>query len=236
MILEVAGISVEVLKKKIKNLHLAVLPPDGAVRVSEPETFPDAAITMFVRTRLGWIRKQRETFEQQPRQSIRRYVSGESFYLWGRQYFLSVRYGNRGNSLTLSGDRAILTVRRTSTVKQRESFVREWYRSFLKTEIEKRLPFWERKTELFCSSWQTKYMTTLWGTCNTKTGKVWLNLQLAKKPLECLDYVILHELTHLKYRRHDDCYIAFLDAHMPYWREKRKTLNESTLDHLPMKL
>lgn len=230
----VANIPVEVVKKKIKNMHLSVLPPNGKVRVSAPENLSDESIIMFVRTKVGWIRKQQEKFELQPRQSERQYVSGETLYVWGRQYFLQVEYSYKGNSLALSGDKAILTVRKESTVKQRESFVNEWYRSLLKAEVEKYLPKWERITGLKCSGWQSRYMTTKWGTCNTVTGKIWLNLQLAKKPIECLEYVILHELAHLKVKNHGQEFVAILDQHMPYWREYKRQLNESKLDYLPI--
>ena len=228
----VANISVEVVKKNIKNLHLSVLPPDGKVRVSAPEALSDDAIAMFVRTKIGWIRKQQEKFELQPRQSERQYVSGETLYVWGRQYFLRVEYSYKGNSLVLSGDNAILTVRKESTVKQRETFVNEWYRTLLKAEVEKYLPKWERITGLQCSSWQSKYMTTKWGTCNTSTGKIWLNLQLAKKPIECLEYVILHELIHLKVRNHGPEFVTEMNRYMQNWREIRNQLNESKLDYL----
>jgi predicted metal-dependent hydrolase len=228
----VANIPVEVVKKNIKNLHLSVLPPDGKVRVSAPETLSDDAIAMFVRTKIGWIRKQQEKFELQPRQSVRQYVSGETLYVWGRQYFLRVEYSYKGNSLVLSGDNAILTVRKESTVKQRGTFVNEWYRTLLKAEVEKYLPKWERITGLQCSSWQSKYMTTKWGTCNTSTGKIWLNLQLAKKPIECLEYVILHELIHLKVRNHGPEFVAEMNRYMQNWREIRNQLNESKLDYL----
>ena len=230
----VANIPVEIIKRKIKNMHLSVLPPDGKVRVSAPDTLSDESIIMFVRTKVGWIRKQQEKFELQPRQSERQYVSGETLYVWGRQYFLQVEYSYKGNSLVLSGDKAILTVRKESTVKQREAFVNEWYRSLLKAEVEKYLTKWERITGLKCSSWQSKYMTTKWGTCNITTGKIWLNLQLAKKPIECLEYVILHELAHLKVKNHGQEFVAILDQHMPYWREYKRQLNESKLDYLPI--
>ena len=228
----VANIPVEVVKKNIKNLHLSVLPPDGKVRVSAPETLSDDAIAMFVRTKIGWIRKQQEKFELQPRQSERQYVSGETLYVWGRQYFLRVEYSYKGNALVLSGDNAILTVRKESTVKQRGTFVNEWYRTLLKAEVEKYLPKWERITGLQCSSWQSKYMTTKWGTCNTSTGKIWLNLQLAKKPIECLEYVILHELIHLKVRNHGPDFVTEMNRYMQNWHEIRNQLNESKLDYL----
>ena len=233
MDLEIAGIPVKVIKKDIKNLHLYVKPPDGHVEVSVPQHMSDDSITLFLRTRTGWIKKQQEKFREQPRQTEREYVSGETLYVWGKQYFLQVEYSNRKNALDFSGDRAILTVRKESTAKQRESFVNEWYRERLKAEIEKRLPRWESLTGLYCSGWQTKYMTTNWGTCNTKTGKIWINLQLAKKPFECLDYVLLHELAHLRVKDHGPAFIAILDEYMPYWRDVRKKLNDSTLDYLP---
>lgn len=232
MQIEVGGVLVEVEKKPIKNMHLYVVPPNGAVRVSVPEKMSDESIALFVRTRIGWVKKQRLKFQMQARQSVREYVSGETLYVWGRQYFLQVEYSYKGNTLTLSGNKALLTVRRESTAGQRENYVREWYRGLLKENIERYLPKWEQITGLHCSSWQTKYMTTRWGTCNTNSGKIWLNLQLAKKPEECLEYVILHELAHLKVRNHDKSFIAIMDAYMPYWREVRKQLNDSTLDYM----
>lgn len=228
----ISNIPVEVVRKNIKNMHLAVLPPDGKVRVSAPETISDEAIAMFVRTKLGWVKKQQEVFQQQPRQCERQYVSGETMYVWGRQYFLQVEYSYQGNSLELIGDKAILTVRKESSVKQREAFVNEWYRAKLKNEVAKYLPKWERITGLYCTSWQSKYMTTRWGTCNVTTGKIWINLQLAKKPIECLEYVILHELAHLKEKSHGPEFVAILDQHMPQWRERKKLLNESKLDYM----
>lgn len=230
MQIEISGIKIEIQKKNIKNLHLAVVPPDGKVRVSAPMHLSNESITMFVRTKLGWIKKQQAKFERQPRQSEREYVSGETLYLFGQQYFLRVEYSYKGNSLILEGNEAILTVRKESNAKQREAFVNEWYRSKLKEKIEIYLPKWENITGLRCESWQTKYMTTRWGTCNTNTGKIWLNLQLAKKPIECLEYVILHELAHLKVRNHGTEFVAILDQYMPYWRSIKKTLNDYILD------
>lgn len=232
MQMEISGIKIEVQKKNIKNLHLVVAPPEGKVRVSAPMHLSDESIAMFVRTKLGWIKKQQEKFKKQPRQTEREYVSGETLYVWGQQYFLRVDYSYKGNSLVLEGNEAILTVRKESTASQREAFVNEWYRALLKEKIETYLPKWEKITGLHCDSWQTKYMTTRWGTCNTNTGKIWLNLQLAKKPIECLEYVILHELTHLKVRNHSKEFVARMDQYMPYWREIKKLLNDLKLDYM----
>lgn len=229
--LNISGIPIEICKKNIKNVHLYVKPPNGMVTVSAPLAMSDEAIERFVRTKASWIKKQVAKFESQPRQSEREYVSGETLYVWGKQYYLQTEYGNR-NSLVLSGDKAILTVRNESTREQRDVFVREWYRELLKVEITRLLPKWERITGLNVTGWQTKYMTTRWGTCNVKTGKIWLNLQLAKKTMDSLEYVILHELIHLVEKNHNERFISLMDTYMPLWREVKSTLNEQTLDFM----
>lgn len=231
MMLNISGIPIEVCKKEIKNMHLYVKPPNGNVVVSAPLMMSDEAIERFVRTKASWIKKQVARFDNQPRQSKREYVSGETIYVWGKQYYLRTEYGSK-NSLVLSGDRAILTVRKESTAGQREHFVREWYRQLLKAEIARTLPKWEKTAGLKATGWQTKYMTTCWGTCNIKTGKIWINLQLAKKTQECLEYVILHELIHLVEKKHNERFVSLMDKYMPMWREIKVTLNSQTLDYM----
>jgi len=225
----IAGIDVQITRKKIKNMHLYVKPPDGAVSVSAPLYIKDDAIVNFVLTKADWIKAQQAKLAGQPRQKQRQYVSGETLYLWGKQYYLHVDHGSKC-SVELSGDTAKLTVRQNSTVEQRDSFVREWYRGQLKDETARLLPKWEAVTGLKCDTWQTKYMTSKWGTCNTATKKIWLNLQLAKKPVECLEYVILHELIHLRVKNHNAEFKTLMDKYMPLWKEIKKKLNEQALD------
>ncbi|MDR3001979.1 MAG: M48 family metallopeptidase [Fibromonadaceae bacterium] len=229
--LNISGIPIEVYKKNIKNMHLYVRPPNGNVTVSAPFTMSDNAIERFIRTKVSWIKKQVGKFNNQLRQSEREYVSGETLYVWGKQYYLQIKYGNK-NLLALTGDKAMLTIRKESTAEQHEKFIREWYRSLLKVEIAQVLPKWEKKTGLKVTSWQTKYMITRWGTCNKKTGKIWLNLQLAKKTPECLEYIILHELIHLIEKKHNERFVLLMDKYMPMWREVKVTLNDQTLDYM----
>lgn len=231
MLLIISGIPIEVCKKDIKNLHLYVKPPNGHVTVSAPLTMSDTAIEKFIRTKTSWIKQQIAKFENQPRQSEREYVSGETLFLWGKQYYLQVLYGNK-KSLVISKDRALLTVRKDSTPEQRQTFINEWYRTILKEEIARQLPKWEERIGLKASGWQIKYMTTRWGTCNTKTGKLWLNLQLAKKAPKCLEYIILHELIHLIEKNHNERFVLLMDKYMPMWREVKVTLNGQTLDYM----
>lgn len=227
----ISGIPIDIHKKNIKNMHLQIKPPNGQVVISAPLSMDDKAIEVYARTNLGWIKKQIEKFQQQPRSAKRQYISGETMYIWGKQYYLSFVPDSRKNSFKIQGNSIVLSMRKNSTVKQREKYIREQYRQLLKGEIEKILPKWEQITGLHCESWQIKYMITRWGTCNTEKKKLWFNLQLAQKPVECLEYVILHELIHLKERTHNSIFIAYMDMYMKNWREVRKELNDLRLDY-----
>jgi len=228
--LAIAGIPVEIQRKNIKNLHLYVLPPDGRVRISVPARLSDEAAAEFVRSKLDWIRRQQEKIAGRQHPEAPEYVSGENLTLFGKPYPLDVEYSSGKHSVQLSPDgrRVILNVKPDSTREQREKTVREWYRGLLMERIERLLPEWERITGLYCSSWQIKNMKTRWGTCNIQTRKIWLNLQLAKHPTECLEYVILHELAHLKAANHGKEFEAVLNRYMPDWRERKAVLNART--------
>lgn len=230
--MQIGGIAVSIARKDIKNLHLYVKPPAGRVEVSAPRAIADSAIAIFVRMHLGWIRRKRAELASQPRQTKREFVSGETLYFFGRQYFLQVDYSEHGNALVLSGNTAVLKVRKSSTAKQRERYVTEWYRIRLASEVERLMPKWEMTTGLKCVDWKIKNMTTRWGSCNVAKGRIWLNLQLAKKPLRALEYVILHELCHLKEKTHGRAFKAMMDSFMPNWREVRKELNDLILDYI----
>jgi len=227
MLLTISGILINVSKKSVKEMRLYVKPPNGNVTVSAPLSMSDEAIELFVRSKISWIKKQVERFDNQPRLSKRKYVSGETLYVWGEPYYLQVEHGGR-NSLVLSDDKAIFTVRKNSAAAQREKFIREWYRKQLKNEVERLLPKWEKITGLKCNSWQIKYMTTRWGTCKPKAKKICLNLQLAKKTPECLEYIILHELAHIIEKYHNERFKSFIGKYMPRWKEIKSTLNDQT--------
>jgi len=208
-------------------MHLSVLPPNGAVRISAPLSVSDETIRLFASSKISWIRTQQNKFTQQLRHSEREFVSGETIYIWGKSYDLQVEFSAKSNNFELDGEKAILTVRQESSVKQRENDVYEVLRKYLKDEISRLLPVWEQKTGLKSKQWIIKYMKTRWGTYSIKTGSISFNLQLIHKPVECLEYVIVHELGHIKHRNHGKGFIAYMDRHLPYWREVRKKLNAS---------
>lgn len=226
----ISGIHIDVHKKNIKNIHLQIKPPDGHVVISSPLAVDDSAIEIYARINLGFIRKSIAQFSEQSRASKRQYISGETVYILGKQYYLIFKPSTFKNGFEFSGQSIILSMNPKSTVKQREAYVKEEFRKILKAEIRTRLSKWESLTGLECNSWQTKYMITKWGSCSIEKRKLWFNLQLVQKTSACLDYIILHELTHLITRKHDGEFIAHMDKFMPHWREIKKELNNSRLD------
>lgn len=225
----VNGISINVIKKGIKNVHLYVKPPDGEVMLTCPYDYPDENIALFVRTKLGWIRKKRQEYLAQPRQTKREYVSGETVYLWGKQYFLQVDYDARNYKISINGDKVHFVVRNNSTAEQRHNVFTEWYRGIFKKELARLIPKWEKITGFECSDYKVQNMRSKWGTCNHYTRKITLNLQLVKKDFACVEFVILHELTHIKEQNHNKKFVQIMDSHMPNWRELRDSLNSQYL-------
>ena len=226
----VGGIDIMVVKKDIKNMHLSVLPPDGKVRITTPTSTSDETIRLFAMTKLTWMKTQIAKFEHQPRQTEREYVTGESHYFWGKRYRLQVAYTTKVNNLRFIGNTAILTVHEGSTVKQRENFMNEWYRAELKKRIPPLIEHWERILGVKVTDFGVKNMRTRWGTCNTTAARIWVNLQLAKKPPKCLEYIVLHETLHLIEKNHGKNFVALMDLHMPDWRTTKGLLNGFVLD------
>ena len=225
----VSNIEIEINKKSIKNMHLSVLPPHGKVRVSAPIDVKDEVIQVFVITKIGWIKKQIEKFENQLRQTEREYVSGESHYVWGRRYRMEIRH-NHANNVEIKGNKLILTVREASTTQQRENVLTEWYREQLNEKLPELVEKWEEIIGVKVESVRVKNMLTRWGSCNTKDKRVWINLQLAKKPIECLEYVVVHELVHLLEKNHNSVFIEYMDKFLPDWRVTKDELNSFIMD------
>ena len=225
------GIAISVTRKPIKNMYIRVVPPDGRVQVTVPYTVSEDAVRRFAISRISWIKKQKKSFEEQPRQTKRQYVTGESYYLWGRRYRLDVCYSNTRNQVELSGGKLILQVRKESTFKQRQYIMNEWYRRQMKQTVPDVLAKCEKIVGVQADEWYIKNMRTKWGTCNIEKKRIWLNLQLAKKTPECLEYVIIHELVHLLERNHNDKFCEYMDCFCPNWREVKANLNQQMLDY-----
>ena len=229
----VADLDVEIIQKDIKNIHLAVYPPTGRVRLAAPIDVNDETLRLFVLSKLPWIRKQQRKFLIQNRQTPRQYVNRESHFFMGRKYLLRVHESDhpyRYPKVVLKTKTYIdLFVRETSTVEQKAILMKEWYRSELKTLLNELVPKWEKILKVRANNINVKSMKTKWGSCNTEKCNILFNLELAKKPIACIEYVVAHEMVHLIERLHNDNFKAHLDKHIPNWKGLKAMLNEMTL-------
>lgn len=223
--MNVSGIDIEIIKKNIKNMHLSVLPPDGKVRISAPLSISEEAINLFAISKIGWIKKQINNFQNQPRQTEREYVSGESHYFFGKRYRMDIRYTNGNSKVEIQGNKMLFTIRSESTIEQRASTLNSWYRKQLRLKLSPLFEKWEAIIGVHANEVKIKDMLTKWGTCNAVDKRIWINLQLAKKPLTCLEYVVVHELVHFKENTHNQHFVLLMDEYLPDWRARKEELN-----------
>jgi len=230
--IEIRGIPVVIVRKEIKNLHVGVYPPNGRVRVAAPSYIDDEAVRLAVISRLGWIKRQQEGFERQERQSQREMVTGESHYFKGKRYLLDVIEKDSAPVVRVVNTSTIeLQVRHGSEREKRESVLHSWYREYLYEQIPPLVTKWASKIGVEVTEARVKKMKTLWGSCNPEARRIWLNMELAKKPPICLEYIVVHEIVHFVERHHNDRFLGVMDQHMPQWRLFRDELNRAPLAH-----
>lgn len=228
--IQVRRLTVEVVRKDIKNLHLGVYPPNGRVRVAAPLAVSDEAVRLAVIGKLAWIRRQREKFDNQPRQTAREAVSGESHYVFGRRYRLNiVSTDGRPRVVLRTKTQMELHVPNRMSAPERLSILERWYRNELRSAAEPLLEKWQEAIGVRTQFWGVKRMKTKWGSCNHHMKRIWLNSELAKKPLACLEYIIVHELVHLFDPNHGKQFVKLMDENLPDWRRRRDLLNASPL-------
>lgn len=227
----VSGIVVEVVRKDIKNLHVGVYPPDGRVRVAAPLLVDDEAVRLAVITRLDWVKRQRARFQAQERQSAREYVDRESHYFQGRRYLLKVIEVDGPSKVVLRNSTMELHVPTGVDTERRERVLSQWYRRELRASAAPLVEKWSDRLGVDVAEVRIKRMRTKWGSCNPQAKRVWLNLELAKKPPHCLEYVVVHEMMHLLEKSHNATFQALMDEHMPQWRLYREELNRKPLAH-----
>ena len=234
--IDVGGVPVEVVRKEIKNLHVGVYPPSGRVRVAAPLRMADEAVRLAVVSRLGWIRRQQAAFDQQDRQSHREMVTGESHYFQGRRYLLDVIEHRGAPTVHLAGNTTMeLRVRPGADRDECDAVLQAWYRRQLREQLPQLVAKWEPKVGEAVAELRIKKMKTRWGSCNTEARRIWLNLELVKKPVSCLEYILVHEMVHLLERHHTDRFRELMDQLVPSWRLNRDELNRSPLAHVEWK-
>lgn len=229
----IGDLPIQVIQKKnLKNLYIRVNPPEGDVTVSAPTEVSEEEIRLYLLKKMPEITKIRNKMLAQERQSKREYVSGESHYLWGKPYRLQVIYEEGPQKIVKTPTKIIMTVPEGTTVDARERLMTEWYRQELKRVLSTVSAQCEKKTGVSADEFRIKNMRTRWGTCNIEKRRIWINLQLVKKPMECLEYVVIHELVHLLERNHTHRFHALVEEFCPTWKEAKKLLAAMPLDYM----
>ena len=229
--LTVSGIDVDVIYKDIKNLHIGVYPPFGRVRVAAPQRLDDDRVRLAVIQRLPWIKKQRKQLQEVERQSEREMVTGESHYIWGIRHRLKLIERPGRAHIEVDGERLLLYTPAGSSAERRRTLLDHWYRQQLRTVIPVSITAWEPVLDVSVPRWSIRRMKTKWGSCNRETGHIWFNVELAKKHPDCLEYIVVHEMTHHLERNHGERFTKLMDGFMSDWRARRDRLNESPLCH-----
>ena len=229
----IGGIEVKITKKSnLKNLYIRVKPPAGNVTITAPLNYPDDEIRLFVLKKLPEINAVRLRMRSQARQTKREFISGESHYLWGKPYRLEVEVGSNKYSIKKMPNKILFSVPEGASVEHKKKIFNEWYRSELKRVLQGLIPTVEEHMNLCADEYRIKDMKTRWGTCNIYKKRIWINLQLAKKPIECLEYVLVHEMVHLLEKNHTHRFHALVGEYYPTWKDAKKTLESMPLDYL----
>ena len=229
--IELGGIVLDVIKKDIKNIHLSVYPPSGKVRLSAPARMNLDTIRLFAISKLGWIRQQQKKLCEQERESQREYLDRESHYVWGRRVLLKLVEMDIAPSVQLRHSKLLVHVRPGTDEATREAVVANWYRQLLKTAVPPLIETWELRLNVTVRGFFVQQMKTKWGSCNPSSGTIRLNTELAKKPRECVEYIVVHEMIHLIEPTHGPRFIALMDRFMPAWRNTRELLNRLPARH-----
>ena len=229
--LKLGGMVVDVVLKDIKNVHLSVYPPTGSVRISAPKHMGMDIIRVFAISKLDWIKQQQTKLREQERETPREYLDRESHYVWGRRYLLSVIESNREPSVELTPRRVVLRVRPGTNATRMQAFVEKWYRDQIRKAVPTLLAKWEPVIGVTVERFFVQRMKTKWGSCSRSTRAIRLNTDLAKKPIQCLEYIVVHEMVHLIERTHKARFVALMDRFMPQWRFCREQLNRLPVRH-----
>lgn len=227
--IQLGELTIEVTRKAVKNVHLSVHPPAGHVTLVAPTSTRLEVARAYAISKLGWIRDQQEKLQAQARETPRQFVERESHYLWGRRYLLSVVEQDAKPGVKLDHRRITLTIRPGSSPEKREEVMHDWHRALLHQTIPALIEKWQPVLGVAVCAYYLQRMKTKWGGCNHRAGTIRLNTELAKKPKDLLEYVVVHEMLHLSEPTHSPRFIDLLDKHYPNWREARAELNELPL-------
>ena len=228
---QLGDIGMDVVRKDIKNVHLSVHPPTGKIRIAAPSRMSLDTIRVFAISKLGWIRQQQRKLQEQERETPREYLDRESHYVWGRRYLLTVFESDQPSTVELGSRRITLRVRPGTDPAKRQTIMEEWYRERVKKAVPPLIAKWGRLMNVKVNRFYVQRMKTKWGSCNAAAGTIRLNTDLAKKPAQCIEYIVVHEMVHLLEPTHNARFIALMDKFMPRWLHRRDELNRLPVRH-----
>lgn len=229
--IELGDITVDVVLKDIKNIHLSVYPPAGRVKISAPLRMDIDTIRVFAISKLGWIKQQQKKFQEQERETPREYLERESHYVWGKRYLLKIIEVNEAPSVELKHNKMILRVRPGSDEKKKQEIIDAWYRDQIKKAVPPLITKWEQLLGIKVERFYVRRMKTRWGSCNHQAFSIRFNTDLVKKPKECLEYIVVHEMAHLREPTHNSRFVTLMDQFMPNWQFYRDKLNQLPVSH-----
>ena len=233
--LRIGDITVDVVQKDIKNVYLSVHPPTGRVRISAPKRMKMETIRVFAVSKQGWIKRQQKKIREQERETPREFLENESHYVWGKRYLLTISEREEPPSIELKHSRMHMRVRPGADAQKRQALVEAWYREQIKTAVPTLLTQWEPKLGVKVERVYVRRMKTKWGSCNYTARTIRFNTELAKKPPECLEYVVVHELIHMLEPSHNGRFVALMDRFIPQWKFYREELNRLPVSHADWK-
>ncbi len=229
--IQLGDIALDVVRKDIKNVHLSVHPPTGRVRIAAPQRMSLNTVRVFAIAKLPWIKRQQRKLREQERETPREYLDRESHYVWGKRYLLKIIEADQPPSVELSHGRMVLRVRPRTDTPKRQTILEEWQREQLRNAVPPLIEKWERLMGVKVRRFFVQRMKTKWGSCNHRAGSIRLNTDLARKPRECLEYIVVHEMVHLLEPTHNARFIALMDRFMPKWQSLREALNRLPVRH-----
>jgi predicted metal-dependent hydrolase len=229
--IQLGDIPVDVIRKDIKNVHLSVHPPTGRVRIAAPERMSLDTVRVFAIAKVPWIKKQQRKLREQERETPREYIDRESHYVWGKRYLLKVVEADQPSAVELNHGRMILRVRRGTAKAKRQAILEEWHREQVRKAAPPLIEKWQRLTGIRVKRFFVQRMKTKWGSCNDRASSIRLNTDLVRKPMECLEYIVVHEMVHLLEPTHNERFMTLMDRFMPKWQFHRDVLNRLPLRH-----
>jgi len=229
--IQIGEMAVEVIRKDIKNVHLSVHPPTGRVTISAPAHMNLDTIRVFAVAKIGWIRSQQKKMNLQDREAPREFLNRESHYVWGERYLMQVTEVDSQPSISIKHTKIVFQIRPGWHEEKKLELLDGWYREQIKEALPSIIKKWEKKIGVQVNGFYVRRMKTKWGSCNPKTQTIRLNTDLAKKPRECLEYVVVHELVHLLESSHSERFIQLMNQHMPKWQSHQQLLNSLPVRH-----